>query len=330
VAGASSLGVLIRFAGVACVACVLFAAGSSDAQSGQQWRYDAVPWPGGVVRYYNAAPSQGWALWQAVAAWNRSGAKVRFVATSRRNAQLIIRHGPSVASCAKAEATIGFVPNARVLIYPRRDRSRGCNRYRAARSLAHELGHVLGLLHEDGGCAAMNSAGSYSGGVMCPRPQPWEWRCQLLEQDDVRGVVALYGGTVRPQRRASPTCPLYDAIAPPSALSASYDPATGGVTLTAVRAANPLVPAFLADDPRRRATAYAFLVGLGTCPSQADVDTTPRYAWAGQSRFSRLVDFPQPGNYCHAVWSFDALGRPSPRPAIAWVRVPPSAASVFP
>jgi hypothetical protein len=30
---------------------------------------------------------------------------------------------------------------------------------------------------------------------------------------------------------------------------------------------------------------------------------------------------PKPGRYCYAVWSTDPLGRPSDRPATAWITV---------
>src|SRR5687768_7565545 len=87
----------LRWAAVLVVTAFVVTGGAPAAEAASAYRFHGVPWPGGVVRYYNAAPSQAWALWQAVAAWNRSGANVRFVATSRRNAQLIIRHDPIVA-----------------------------------------------------------------------------------------------------------------------------------------------------------------------------------------------------------------------------------------
>ena len=248
-----------RILRIVTLVAIAFAANASAADAAPEYRYHGVPWPNGVVKYYNAAPSQGWALWQAVAAWNRSGAKVRFVATSRRNAQLIIRHDPSVASCQQARATVGFVRTAHVLIYPRNDASSACSKYRAARSLAHELGHVLGLKHENGGCAAMNSAGSYMGGSMCPNTNLGEWRCQLLERDDVAGVVAIYGGSPRPEKRASPMCPLYKPIAPPAMASASYRPEYRGVMLQFRRAPDPAMPAFLKPLAADRQRGYGYL-----------------------------------------------------------------------
>jgi hypothetical protein len=229
------------------------------AQAAPSYRAHGVKWPGGIVPYFNAAPDQAWALWQAVSAWSRSGADVRFVATSRANAWLIIRHDPAVSSCERAQATIGFVPGATVKIYPRGDASRTCNRYDAARSLTHELGHVLGLLHEDRACTVMNSSGSYRGGAECDPVEPWEWRCRLLEPDDVSGAIAFYGGSPRPQR-ASPACALYDPIHPPGSAAATYDSETGGIALSFRRAPDPVLPAFLARAARDAQAGYGYAV----------------------------------------------------------------------
>jgi hypothetical protein len=59
---------------------------------------------------------------------------------------------------------------------------------------AHELGHVLGLGHEDRRCALMNSVF-----VSRCRPQPleWEWYCSPPRDDDRRGALRLYGGRFR-------------------------------------------------------------------------------------------------------------------------------------
>jgi hypothetical protein len=306
------------------VAACFVVGASSTAAAAPTYSFHGVPWPGGVVRYYNAAPSQGWALWQAVAAWNRSGAKVRFVATSRRNAQLIIRHHRVVANCESARATVGFVRGATVNIYPRNDASEKCNRYNAARFLVHELGHVLGLLHEDGRCATMNSYGSYGGGAMCCPARPWEWRCRLLEPDDVRGVIAVYGGRPKPEKRPSPLCPLYQPIAPPTGVTATYVPDSGGVLLEFQPAADPVMPAFLRAIALDRTRGFAYLRQPNACPSPSMFQRAVEEIWTGRNatRFSSVVDQPPPGTYCYGVWSIDALGRPSTRVATTRVEVP--------
>jgi hypothetical protein len=296
--------------------------GASAASAAGQYRFDGAPWPRGVVHYYNAAPSQAWALRQAVAAWNGSGAHVRFVPSSRSRAKLIVRHDRAVASCNRAEATVGRTRQPTVLIFPLNDASRSCSRWAAARALAHELGHVLGLKHEDGGCAAMNSSGSYQGGASCEPAYPSEWRCRLLEADDVRGIVKIYGGKVKPVR-TPPTCPLTAGIRPPTGLVASYDASHRAVKLKFRRAPDPPLPQFLAGVEPKAPRGYGFLRGRDACPTHAMLDAAPRYAWPhGKDSFERFVDQPPPGRYCYAVWSFDRFGRPSSGRNNAWVVVP--------
>jgi hypothetical protein len=316
-----------RICAAAAAILVSFSGGSAALDSfageaGPQYRVHGVPWPGGLVRYYNAAPSQAWAVRKAVAAWNRSGANVRFVATSRAEAQLVIRHDPSVASCNKAEATIGFVPDASVTIFPRSDATQECNRYTAAVFLAHELGHVLGLRHEDRGCATMNAIISYRGGELCDQGMPWQWRCQLLELDDVLGAIAVYGGAPKPQRR-SPLCAVYKPIKPPIRAEATYRPEYGGISLEFRRRPDPAAPAFLAPFADASRRGYAYLGLRDECPKPTLTDDVPRHAWPSDTEMvSRVVAQPPPGRYCYAVWSIDALGRPSGRAAADWVQVP--------
>ena len=66
--------------------------------------------------------------------------------------------------------------------------------------VAHELGHVLGLDHEDRVCATMNSHLVESHTEHCPAAPEGMWVCRLLRADDVRGAVQL----VRRNRAADP------------------------------------------------------------------------------------------------------------------------------
>src|SRR5688500_1934514 len=114
-------------------------------------------WPDGIVTYFNASPEHEWAVRQAVGAWNASGARVRFVATAAAEAELLIR-SDAAERCGEGRATLGYTPQAVTFVF-RSGSARTCDRYSAARVIAHELGHVLGLTHLDGTCAVMNSTG---------------------------------------------------------------------------------------------------------------------------------------------------------------------------
>ena len=66
---------------------------------------ESTRWPNGVVRFYNAAADQQWAVDQAVAAWNGSGAAIRFVPVAARDADLVIEDSGAVCHPG-AEATV--------------------------------------------------------------------------------------------------------------------------------------------------------------------------------------------------------------------------------
>jgi Matrixin len=158
-------------------------------------------WQGTTITYYNEVPAYTWAVDTAAYAWNTSGAHVRFVKSSRRNAKVLLgiqwfRPGGET----RPEIRNGRIYGAKVGI-----RS-GFDRYTMTLVVAHELGHVLGLGHETHTCATMNPLLVVDHPQLCPAPPQGMWICRLLRADDVRGAVSLYGGTVRPMRGAE-FCP---------------------------------------------------------------------------------------------------------------------------
>jgi hypothetical protein len=221
----------------------------------------------------------------------------------------VIDEDRNSVDCAEGHATVGYVPNAQVVIFPARGVGHACNPYWAVRVMTHELGHVLGLLHEDRACATMNATGNVSGGVECEPSPPWEWRCRLLEPDDIAGIVAAYGGRVR--LATSPVlCPLYSAIDAPSRVSTSYDSTGSVMTLAFMRPTESLIPTFLAPP---QTAAFAIAESTRGCPAESEAATAPRFRWTTAAGNSQRLQFPTPTHrICFAIWAIDALGRPSP------------------
>ena len=151
---------------------VLLAAGASALVAthvAAAWRVEGRPWPGGRIQYHNEATDQSWAVRKAVLAWNRSGARIQFVPSTRQAADIVIRHLPS-AGCGGSgailgRASVGHARHGVVYVRPLDESSLRCNRYTSATAVAHELGHVLGLGHENRWCALMNEAS----GLLGPR-----------------------------------------------------------------------------------------------------------------------------------------------------------------
>jgi hypothetical protein len=159
------------------------------------YRLEGGRWPTTTIRYYNEVPAYTWAVDTAAFAWNSSGARVQFVKSSKRDADVLLGiRWFRLAGEARIQRANGRIVSAKVGI-----RS-GQDRYLMALVTAHELGHVLGLDHEDANCATMNSRLVDNHPEHCAAPPPGMWVCRLLRADDVRGAVSLYGGRVRPIR----------------------------------------------------------------------------------------------------------------------------------
>ena len=69
----------------------------------------------------------------------------------------------------------------------------GQDRYTMTLVVAHELGHVLGLDHEDRFCATMNSYLVDGHPEYCLAAPAGKWICRLLRADDVRGEALPSG-----------------------------------------------------------------------------------------------------------------------------------------
>ena len=175
------------------------------AASGRTW-----PRP---VRVYNPT---GWqrSVAGAIGAWNRTGAHVHFVFVARaEDADVIVVASdraladacPPDYDCTAYASRIGYrhgARTARIFLPDAPDTERGDDAITTT-TIAHELGHILGLRHRRG-CSIMNAVPLASG---CHAkklfPSLDTYLCGPLPAD-VDDAVALYGG-----RRASgyrPAC----------------------------------------------------------------------------------------------------------------------------
>jgi hypothetical protein len=159
------------------------------------FRLEGGRWPTSTITYYNEIPAYAWAVDSAAYAWNTSGARVQFLKSSRHNAKVLVGiRWFKAAGDANVQRVNGRFVAAKVGI------QNGQDRYTMALVVAHELGHVLGLDHEDRVCATMNTYLIDHHPQYCDAAPAGQWICRLLRADDVRGAVRLYGGTVRPIR----------------------------------------------------------------------------------------------------------------------------------
>ena len=133
---------------------------------------------GHTVTYHNATAYRG-PLRTAVSAINRAGAGVRLVPAASGSAANI-RIGYLSIGCTGTQR--GQAYRGRLQI------ARGCGRDAARHALLHELGHALGLGHEDERCSVMNSWWVDGKPRSCRR---FSWR-DPLQRDDIAGLRAIW------------------------------------------------------------------------------------------------------------------------------------------
>jgi hypothetical protein len=282
-----------------------------------EWR-----WRTGRITYFNAARKSGKAVKRAITAWNTSGARVEFVRTSRSRARLVIRYHPTRRCLGFAYAQPYYDASRRVaraaIVIPRpRAGNPFCSHWGQVLVVAHELGHVLGLDHESRRCATMNPATSGLKPSECPEQPEWQWRCRVLEADDVRGAVRLYGGKVK--RRPKPLCDLAGPPVPVTGLTAAVNPSVWmGIDVAFTRPKQLEAPPFVSASSRE---TYDAAIAPGACPRESPYGQS----WsvpAGAVQTTRLFGS-LPGPHCVAVRARDGFGRAS-APATAAVDIPAS------
>jgi hypothetical protein len=174
------------------------------------------PWPGGVIRYWDATGWRG-TVPLAVAQWNRSGVAVRFVrARSRAEAELVVVSSSRMVermcrrahltgdgnSCVGYATTIGYPGPGRVRVLlpdeppaPATDGSA-----ENVRLVVHELGHILGLTHRSTCASVMYRSASLRDcdrrALYTSAPSPASGLCGPFPTD-VAAAQQLYGKTRR-------------------------------------------------------------------------------------------------------------------------------------
>ena len=271
------------------------------AAPAQAYRLEHTRWYTHTITYHNTVPRYAQAAKAAQQAWNSSGAHVRWKAVSRRRARVLIvtsTHIPG-AGQARFRSLNGIVRAATIRVLPNVAKdvpSPLAKRAVETAVIAHEMGHVLGLAHEQRRCTTMNA----SLWQKCAKPpSPWLARCRPLEADDIRGAVHIYGGHVR-KKLHSRYCNMEPAPAAPVGFTATLTQGAAHLAWTM-----PVAPA----------TQYVRLIRRqDTCPTAwndpaatvvEQLPATPGGALA-------VDDAPQTqGHYCYAVIALGTFQRPS-------------------
>lgn len=316
--------VMPLLAGLVAVLALLVLPAQSSA-----YKTFGTKWPGGKLTYYNGIRAYDPAVKAAVRAWNNSGAKVKLMRVSKKNARVKIRYMPNstcrgLARLPRAKRTT----NATIYL-PRPTAPAACrDEFTMTIIAAHEFGHVLGLDHENRRCAVMNPSGNRAGGALCAEAggtPPWLWRCRILEPDEVRGAIRIYGGTYKASKfKSSPLCQIYGDPPPAGIFSADDSGEENNIVVQLQRGPDGVVPPFLLKQFAGGTPSVYVGYQRDACPA---ISTATLYSWDSTTPGQLTDPAPialgvTPGSYCVSVWATDAIGKPS-TPTVRWVSITP-------
>src|SRR4051812_9067127 len=268
------------------------------AAPAQAYRLEHTRWYSHTITYFNTVPRYKQAVAAAARTWNRSGARIRFKAVGRRRARVLITTSTHIPGAGRASFVShgGIVRQARIRLLPDVAKELPSPVAKLAvetAAVAHEMGHVLGLAHEQRRCTTMNAVLWEK----CPRPSvPWQVRCRILTADDVRGAIRLYGGRLRKVGRLY--CAQEPAPAPPAGFAAALADGAAHLTWTM--------------PPAPAGQWVLLLRRQDTCPTAADdpqatilerVPVTP-----GAPAVADDLP-PAQGHYCYAVATLGTFQR---------------------
>ena len=150
-------------------------------------------WPAGTIPYYTNVGGQNDEVVRAANAWNKEKLGVTFVRTKAKSkARLIVRYGSRGCGGLGTVGYYGprFVGDVQL--------GRACRDALTRLTAAHELGHVLGLGHEEQRCALMNPVGDIDTGTPnnCSVRPIGYWLAKPIQSDDRRGARALYADSL--------------------------------------------------------------------------------------------------------------------------------------
>ena len=184
-------------------------------------RFNTFPWHWAgnpaVIRVDNKLRKLRDPVKKAISVWNHSGIDIKWKFKPGGGADVkVVRFGN--APCGFGLATTNYNQNGRayeaLVQLGTNSNPKKCV-FTNVLTAAHEFGHVLGLDHENGTCAVMNSS---STSVIGPgtdpnpawptecNPQTDHWYCRVLSGDDLKGAKSIYGGN--PKVKDPAFCPV--------------------------------------------------------------------------------------------------------------------------